>query len=209
MGVTTVSRTDRDLELCRAKLGEPVAVVQGLGCVRPGCTRHAQWPLPSKYDPTPAVCTRDAARSLRRQEWVAVGRSNRQRAALSATAARALRRWSRLPAIASVHIGSTMTGGTQFRPIVSLQIEAVNGVPHLIQWAREFDAPVRFVVHSSYVALSTETVVDGHVVAVWDHLETEGLPALAERLGVPVPEVGGLFDVTPERLAAALEAVSR
>ena len=177
MAVTLLPREERDLALCQQMLGQPDPVTQDVGCVRAGCTRHAQWRRPGSYltGAGPTLCTRDAARGLRRMVMVANRQANRKQATLAETAAQVLRQWSHLPQIASVDAGATTIGSPgAARSIAALQIATtVDGLSAVAQWAQVFGALVRFVRNGTYVGVSTEAVVDGHVVAVWDHLRLE------------------------------------
>jgi hypothetical protein len=209
MSVSTLPRAERDLALCERVYGRPAPVVQDVGCVRGGCTRHAQWRT-GAGGAGPTLCTRDAARRLRRAVAVATARANRRQAMLAAVAALVLRRWPHLPVVASVGTGTTCIGGVDPRSMAALQITGGESLSAVAAWAQAFEAPVRVVVHATYVEVSTETVVDGHVVAAWDHLPSPAdLPPLAERLGVTVPDVGGQFEVSAQELLAAVGAVTR
>lgn len=127
---------------------------------------------------------------------------------MAATAAQVLRRWSRLPRIDSVDVSNTTTGGAGFRWVVALQLHWTPGLPAMVEWARVFNAPVRFVMNRGYVGVTTETVVNGHVVLVWDHLARDKFTALVDWLDVAVPELDGQVEITTDNLLAAIEAVA-
>lgn len=207
MSLTTLSRADRDLAYVERVLGSPTPVTQDLTCVRPGCTRHAQWKRPSLGDREPRVCTRDAARSLRRKVSVQLVKEHRELARAAAVADVALRRWAALPSIAGVRVGRSSTVGVPvFRRGASVDMQlSTNPLSALARWAQAFDAPVRFLPKGTFVDVSTETVVDGIPVVVWTHVTTEEFPALATRLGVPIPEEGHV-EVTADNV---LTEVSR
>lgn len=208
MSVTTLSREDRDLAYVERVLGSPTPVTQDLGCVRSGCTRHAQWKRPGLGDREPRVCTRHVARSLRRKVTVQLTKEHRALAHASAVADVALRRWAALPSIAGVRVsGSSTIGVGLFRRGVSVDMQlSTNPLSALARWAQAFDASVRFLPKGTYVDVSTETVVDGVPVVVWTHVTPEEFPALATRLGVPVPPNGEQVEVTA---ANVLTEVSR
>lgn len=70
MSVTTLSRAERDLELCRTVLGEPAEATATGSCVGLGCGETPTWVRVGTNAPVVEVCTRHAARRIRRQALV-------------------------------------------------------------------------------------------------------------------------------------------
>lgn len=127
---------------------------------------------------------------------------------MSRTQAKVLDRYPNLPSVASVAIGESTIGqqGT-FRTVIKLQMsgDALSSIP---AWAVEFGTTVRFLDKTEYVEVTTEAVVDGHVVVAWDLLAPEEGERLAAVLGVE--SVAHMDAVEPVRLldvAALVTAV--
>lgn len=99
-------------------------------------------------------------------------------AAMAETAAKVLRHNPTLR-LAAVHIhGATHGRRDEFRNMVCIQAPAVDGVRQMVLWALEFGSPLAVVDKGNYVEISTEAVVDGDTVVVWDILSD----AMVERL---------------------------
>lgn len=123
---------------------------------------------------------------------------------MAAAASRLLDAHPGLPGIASITIGTTITGTspTQFRPTIAFQMLA-DDVAGMSAWATAFTASVRLIRKYDYVELSTETVHEGHTVVVWDHLDVPAADALAARLGCWLDSAtGSVLDIDPTDLDA-------
>jgi hypothetical protein len=125
--------------------------------------------------------------------------------AMAATACRVLAEYGgRLPEVASVAIGCSIQGTheARFRPVISFQCRgSVSSPTAVAQWADEFGSAVRLLRRADcgFVEVSTQTVIDGHEVLVWDHLTPTEADTLAAALGERLDVV---LDIDPDALRA-------
>lgn len=202
MSARTIRRaTARHLALCEST--PDVAELPHLAeCGRRACRNAGQWRVAVQGGPARVLCTKDAARRVRRPEAIQHARRRREWAALTEAAAQVVRCYTFLPEIAGVSVGSSRMGGQQQRMCAQLQLAAYQDLRSMARWAHAFRAPVKIIPHAAFVEVTTETRFDNHLVLVWDHFEQD-LVWLCGRLGVPVPEQDGVLEVWPDELAAA------
>lgn len=130
-------------------------------------------------------------------------------AEMSRTQAKVLDRYPNLPNVAAVDIGDTILGTDgKFRTVIALHLrgDALSSVP---AWAVEFGTTVKFLDKGKYVEVTTEAVVDGHVVIAWNLMEPDEAAPLPAVLGVE--SVADMAAVEPARLldVAALVAAAQ